>query len=245
MFVRAADMVIGTAGFGFALAVPTMANDNTALYYSGTGYAGTTTLHNAAGVIAATHNGPYNSGAFANGQVECRLVTAGLRVRYTGTELDRGGQIACLETPHHHTADGLPMYQIQQYDRAVTQPVDRNWKAATWQPVRRGEYEYFVSPYPSANQAGPLVIAITGTPGSTYSVELVLKAEFVGYFVRSKTPTPAYPETVRIIAALGNLKSADWTPYVNGATTAARFLADAYRTIYQPERRMQNRALEW
>lgn len=137
------------------------------------------------------------------------------------------------------------MAQLQSYDKAVTQTVDRDWKSVTWQPARRAEYDYFNTPYAGGNNAWSMAICFTGTPGATYSVEYVVKMEYLGYFVRGKTPTPAYPETVRIIASLANLRSADWQPYLSGAMSTSRFLMDAYRTVYQPQLRNNQRLLTY
>jgi len=70
---------------------------------------------------------------------EYRLVGAGLRVRYAGTELARGGIIHAIEEPNHHTLSGLGVADISQYDSYFREPVTRDWTSLVYTPVNSAE----------------------------------------------------------------------------------------------------------
>jgi hypothetical protein len=209
-----------------------MASDIHSVHYTDATFAGSTFTTTAAGSISSTNNSTYSLADYGD-DLESRIVSCGIRVRYIGKELDRSGQTVALETQHHHSIINLSMTDMQSRDKAVSMPVDREWKACTWQPVKPAEYDYSDNPYPGNNSTHHLGIMFTGEPGSQFAFEYVVKGELIGVLARNKSATPAYPETARVIAALGNLRSADWQPYLNGAITSAAFLNKAYNALYR------------
>ena len=108
----------GTAGqgtsTGFILFNPAsgVSVTNNSVYFSDGAYTGTTAVTIATGVTAAPLNSTYTNGLFGPIGLQYRTVSAGLRVRYTGTELNRGGRIIPFEHPQHNTAAGMTVQQL-------------------------------------------------------------------------------------------------------------------------------------
>ena len=78
-----------------------IANDIPCVYVTDGNYAGSTIDIGAAGVTGHTSNSDYASADLSAVGVQARLVSAGIRIKYTGTELERGGRFVGLEEPEH------------------------------------------------------------------------------------------------------------------------------------------------
>jgi hypothetical protein len=116
-------LTIGTAGYAYALFMPTVANDApNVLYttptYSGVG--GTGTAFSATNTLSSTvtyscpstlpftstnfsNNSQYNDEANAYG----RVVSMGIKCQYTGTTLNEGGLVYVYSDPNHENVSGL------------------------------------------------------------------------------------------------------------------------------------------
>ena len=96
---------IGTAGVGYIGVAPCVSNSQRCIYYTGSTFTGTTLMVSGTGVNAITNtSNPYASGAFvpasqATDAMTARIISVGLRIRYTGTELNRGGIVYGLVHP--------------------------------------------------------------------------------------------------------------------------------------------------
>jgi len=161
-------MTTGTAAsnFGFVFlgpcpygngTVPGGANMSASVAYSIGTYAGTTFQYNTGttGVTQLANNSDVNVAA----GIQARLVSAGLRIRYKGTELNRGGRIVALEEPDHAGLAGQSLSQLLAYQNGHEFPVTENWVSiSTSGPVTPGEYDFL--PLNSNN-------TVTGTTSGT------------------------------------------------------------------------------
>lgn len=125
-----------TTGCGYIMVNPWRADSSFSLAWKTTpDYTGTSsTLYNAAaigvnGIISTKF--PYASGAWSpgvNGGVKHRIVGVGLRVRYTGLELYKGGRAVMLRSP-----DNTDLQLVEnidrtfEYDQAKSFPVTSEW----------------------------------------------------------------------------------------------------------------------
>jgi len=130
----------GGGGFGFIIAMPlNISNDLVKVQTSNLTYAafspgggGSTNITNS--------QSPYINAAAPS----YRCVAEGLRIRYTGTELARGGRILLAKTPT--SADsfvGLTYDQIASRTTTDSVPVDRKWHGVVFIPGVPNDYGFF------------------------------------------------------------------------------------------------------
>jgi hypothetical protein len=80
------------------------------------------------------------------GSTQTRVVGAGIRVRYTGTELNRGGTLHCVEQPTHLTLSGLTIANVSQLESYFREPITRNWTTLVYTPVQEQEINFNSDP---------------------------------------------------------------------------------------------------
>lgn len=205
----------GTAGFGCITVTPTLgvANDQRFVLYTSSAFAGTSPTFNStfvqgtAGNNYATSNSDYASGVFtqADSPNKLRVVSCGLRIRYAGTELNRGGYIVGFMDPNHESimvdnaGAGKAQSTIEGYTESKRFGVDRKWKTVLFRPVDEID-NTFVTGDPTFLGAGGTVVSTPGmyymafyvqaassaTP-LTYEWEVYANYEVTGRGVRGKT----------------------------------------------------------
>jgi len=175
---------IGTQGFGFVLCNPYLGgvNFSTAkfLKYS-TSALVTPSLPdpaNTVGVVNLVSSSPLTDG------FKTRLVTAGLRCRYTGTELNRGGQAIAYRSTSGPIVDGnnddhleyqTDLTAVAALERAELMPNNRQWIGTVYAPPS-SELMVYTEPDPNyainASDEGYLMaVLVTGTPGNTFEFD--------------------------------------------------------------------------
>lgn len=224
-FIRTQLVTSSTSGDGFATMQPLAANDGAtapgttgtaAAYtssstYVGGGGAGIPALNTAtAGVIANNHNGDYATSAFSGVGVQCRLVSMGMRLRYAGTELNRGGRIVFLEDPEHNTLTSTNLVNLLAQEKAKEHKIGNDWIAlCSTGPVIPQEYDYVASaqfPFGSVTALHYLGAYIRSAAlNQVFDVEFFWNWEFTGQNARGKTPSEADDAGVGVV--LGAIKS--------------------------------------
>lgn len=147
---------IGTQGFGFCLISPTVVNNVHMMFYTNPSYSKNVAIvlsnNNAfqAGVETTfNRNCPWSINDLNVEKNAARIVSCGLRLRYTGKEINRGGLMYLLRSQHHRS--------IQYYDNTVDgiaspaswgtdahchiEPNDRRWHVLCDHAMRREEME--------------------------------------------------------------------------------------------------------
>lgn len=202
---------VGTNGLGWIMARATPVNDGTCAVYTDANYAGSTAAQldsDAFGTVFVNHNSPFAAARLADRTLQARLVAFGIRVRYIGKEVDRGGTITAFQDPAHETLNqnGHSYNQIRGYDRAVTVANKRQWVAATYVPI-----DYFTaerwhdSVLDGATANFCLALLIADTPGLRYEYEYFAHFEYIGHNVRAKTVNQVDERWPNIAARLGQL----------------------------------------
>lgn len=189
-------MSSGTAGFAYILASPerSAANTTNSVFYSGPTYAGSVlTTSAAAGVLAGMSNSDYPIGSFgatAN-LAQYRVVSSGLRVRYIGTELNRGGQLIALQEPTHDSLEGYTIPSMDAQDQSVRFKVNERWTTLTYRPITDAETNFSTDPSGGGLRPYYLGMAIQTPPGvtQTYEFEFFTNLEISGQNVRGSTPS--------------------------------------------------------
>jgi len=175
-------LAIGTSGFGFVLCNPSLAavNFSTAKFLKYT-----TAAFNAATIqIPTASTGIVNivSSSPLGAEINTRLVTAGLRCRYTGTELNRGGQAIAYRATSSvgvgdddYLAHGSDLTTVAALERSELMPNNRQWVGTIFCPPNSESAQYS-EPNPNyavdADEAGYIMaILVTGAPGNTYEFD--------------------------------------------------------------------------
>lgn len=129
-----------------------------------------------AGTVNVFSDSPFTAASFvvpSNGPAATgRIVGAGLRVRYIGSELNRGGQYILYRAQANSLIRaGTSVTQLLSDRNTVTAPVDREWHSVVWKPATMNDIAY----------------ANVGEPGSTTIVSYTSPS--MGIFVSGTLPT--------------------------------------------------------
>jgi len=167
------QLTIGTAGMGFVILSPfCAAADVNALCYTNSSFTGTSVVASGTGVVAG-----------ADGQIPwiatnaplVRMVAQGVRVRYTGTELNRGGMII----PMRASGAGDNLYGsttttiLLRQDHEV-KPCDGRWHGAVFIPAFPAAYDFGSGNWPIGTTSNiRLGVMCSGTAGNTYAYDVV------------------------------------------------------------------------
>jgi len=119
------------------------------------------TYGNAAGVSATFNagwsglasNSPYACNNAYEGTGSFKLVSAGLRLQYTGTVMNQSGLIVCYHSPEHANLSGLNYNELQAFDEVDIRAVDREPCLLSCFPVKTAELQFpFVGTYGSGRR---------------------------------------------------------------------------------------------
>jgi len=184
--------VIGTSGVGWIYGIPVVANDSNFLYVSDVGSTGSSfsTVDGTSIMNNSQLTGLDIAGDTDGARI--RIVSFGIRIRYTGTQLNMGGTAVAFEHPIHDTLTGLAMSDLLAYGRSSSQQFDRKWISTTYTPSYDLENQYGSNPYGYTNN-NFLGIMCTGVAGMTFEFEAVVHYEAIGEFVRNKSKSPVAP----------------------------------------------------
>lgn len=190
VFARGTLQTSSTTGIGYVLASPLNAivNDATAVYYTGSNYAGTTMATTGTGVVTGLTNSPYAAAALGGQEsgVTYRVVSAGLRVRYRGTNLDMGGTLYSVTHPTHAALDNANAGDLAAINLTKIGTVSREWTSTVWCPVYPQEFN-FNSSVGGTTPMAHLIVAPDATQTISFDWELTVNVEFVGMPVRGMT----------------------------------------------------------
>lgn len=186
---------IGTNGFGYIAFAPlTQCSDVNVLQITGSTFAGNIgdpviPGNNAVGTTNVKDvQFPYASGNAAL----ARLVACGLRIRYSGTELNRGGDlIMCRALGKQDFLDSMSTNTILQRQDHNVEAVTRRWHMSVWNPAFPDAVTYQVvnSAITSAGTSFRMGALVTGTAGNTYQYDIVRYWEIVSNDSSAATPT--------------------------------------------------------
>jgi hypothetical protein len=187
------SVTIGTAGVGFASFDVTPANDLASIYYTDATYAGTGATAFAkvgTGVNAGYWRTPYAAAPFSatdDTRISARVVSAGIRYRYTGKQIDAAGNTVAVQTANHSVlTQALGSYAASGSKRT---PVSRSWTTIPVPPLDFDDWDFVLDPasgsplFPwsrSALSAPFFGVIFNGTAGTTYEVEMIMHVEYNG-----------------------------------------------------------------
>lgn len=169
------------------------------------------------GVDLTTSNATYANASVGSGAdgLAYRVVGCGLRIRYVGKELDRGGQILAFHDPTHNSVQTRTYGQIDSEVQARRFTVKQRWTNVLYVPKLESEYAMSDTPIGAGQIPGTItsatnswyMIAIVqpAFAGAPYEWEAFCSMEYQGKNVRNQEPTHSDP------AVLGAAVSAAMT----------------------------------
>lgn len=186
----------------------------------------------APGMVEVNVNSPFTSSEVTGSGVDVRLTSLGIRVRYIGSELERGGRIIMLEHPNHDSVGGKTETGLTAFRGCASVPITRDWVSLTWSPKTAKEYNYLVGTYLSS--AAPIMAMIIDLPAcaagaSNIEFELFMHCEATGRLVPTRTPSESnVQQTSNALATLGRYAENLGTLYddLKSATKVAKKLLD-------------------
>jgi hypothetical protein len=200
----------GTAGFGFVSCNPATspANDAFTVGYTLPSFSGTAITPGVVGTGNASSNAPYASTDFSNDAtgVASRVVACGLRVRYGGTELARGGFKIGLVDPTHSTVYNRDLASMNSELQTVRLPVSRQWSALLYRAVRSNETEFATSINPTdvLHYMAFMLIAPDATSPTLFEWEFFTIVEYQGAPVRGQSHTDSDPNGYAAVTNVAN-----------------------------------------
>jgi hypothetical protein len=205
-FVRGTFTVPSGSPPGWIIADPlsAAANDLTCLTYTLSTFPGNRIdAFTGTGIANATSNSEYTVAQINTPgptSIQVRVVSAGLRIRYSDTELNRGGSVLALQQPQHQNLAGFPLsatsgYSItdmESFSETVRFPVTRKWMSIPYKPVFGSELDFqdTIPAAPNANTSFMgFMIQGDAAAATTYDFEFYVNHDLTGATVRGKQPS--------------------------------------------------------
>jgi len=193
-----------------------LAND--AIQVIGSGAAYTLTVVSLASVnnITASSNSDYAAAqvGVADTQLEYKLVSAGLKIRYIGTELERGGQLIGLQDQNHKSMEGRSLASVSGEETSKRFPIDRKWKRVLFRPIDDDDLDFQNQLHvytPAATDPTFYMGFIVQAPDASTSISFEFEAyanfEVMGRIVRGATKShvdPVGAGAVQAVIATGS-----------------------------------------
>jgi hypothetical protein len=120
----------------------------------------------------------------------------GVRIKYIGTELERGGNITTLNHPDGYPLAGMNDSDMLRFDQAKQYSVTRKWTKVVWTPVIDDECEFEYSDAipayddPASGFSLGIFIRAPSATASAYAFECVAVYEYLGMSARGATYNP-------------------------------------------------------
>lgn len=207
---------VGTGGAGFVAANPLAAFTGlNNVCFSVTNYAGS-------GIdcsgVANTSTATYSTAPFPDTATRlARLVGAGLRIRYIGTELNKSGlQVgATLASAIGQTLQGLDYIQLaSRPDSRRTSAVTRQWSSVTWVPTDEDLCDWnstTTNDWATLSSTNSRMgFVVNGQPGNSYEWEFIAFREFISTGTRLVPGVTASHSDVEGISAVKNFLGTVW-----------------------------------
>lgn len=195
----------GTAGVGFVTLRPNQAcvNDVPSVWYTAPTYSAVIIDHTTSS--SATSNSMFSLADIDPDGTSVRIVASGLRVRYGGTELNRGGFKVCLVDPTHQTLQGRNEASLNSELQAKRVAVTRQWTSLVYRPVTTSEISFTGTI--STNGSGYMgVMMVSPDPSiaELFEWEAFTIVEYQGANARGQTHTDPDPIGYAAVSAVAN-----------------------------------------
>lgn len=132
-----------------------------------------------------------------------RLVGAGLRVRYVGSEFTRAGLGLSYRSPNNYNIPSQDLPALLQFQESSTVPVSRGWHYVFHRPSNPGDLSYGSSYFKTSSPEYSMLMFIQGAaPSSPFEFEAV------GFYEVTGPKLPALTASEADTVGLGIVRSA-------------------------------------
>lgn len=227
--------VAGAKGFGYVMATPRIANDNSStwgLYHTeGSSQADVLNM-TSIGVVKVNTNCEYPLADFATNKVMMRVVSRGIRIRYSGAQLSMSGTVYALEHPNHQSLVGKSTSDIAKFESCKITQVTRQWTTVVWQPKDPKEFQFSDSNDYSVGGHVDMAIIVQTAGGSDldlpFEYEYFINVELIGELVHGKTRSDVdITGSSKVMASLGQTNPTVFDTISNYGFSAAGSLMGA------------------
>lgn len=230
------------SGFGFILADPfeATANDRNCVIVNAPASVTNVMIGDPTGLPALVSvfksNSEYTASNYNIPGMQTRIVSAGLRIRYCGSELIRGGQVVGLHHPAHSNLDSYNITFLDQYKESGRFQVSRkSWTTLLYRPVDTDDLD-FVRVLPVTWAAGTqtfymgFAVQAADTSGAnpqTFEFEFYVNYESQGAAISNKMPSHVDPVGHGAVNAITNIAPALHQPHTEDSTDVSKALVSA------------------
>lgn len=187
----------GTNGVGFICADPNRGavSDVSCVNFTDASFAGTTIVTPAtAGVNNGYSNSDYVNSQIAVNGITFRVVASGIRIRYVGTELDRGGYVVALSDTNHNSLYNRSISALDAEINSKRFPVNREWITVVYRAVRDADDDFgtIAAQTPATTDLSfyqGIMVQAPGATTVTFEWEYYTIYEFQGSNARGQTPS--------------------------------------------------------
>lgn len=190
----------------------------------------------AAGIAVDHSNSPYGATEFGNqsDELKYRLVSLGIRVRYAGTQLNRGGTVRAMQSVFHEDMVGNTSYNnMGLYPACKTVPFGNKWQELLWTPVKRDELDY--SYVVSNNDVTMLVMIQSAVKDQPFEFEVIGNFEVVGKTIQNPTPSYTSAKTSEYLGDLNNSMFGGGMNATSVFSTVASYLPTLWSEYRNPD----------
>jgi hypothetical protein len=199
VFAKGVFTTSSTTNIGFILLTPTnfIANNLGGCFTTDSTFAGTAFTNAGTGVINNGSNSEYSAASFGSGVTlaKYRMVSAGIRVRYIGTNLNLGGQLVAYQDPDHQSLITRTITDIDGETESRRLPYSRDkWSKVLYRPAydEENNFQAVFPPIAGATQFMG-IITESAVASQPFEWETFAVFEVIGRNVRAKTLSEVDP----------------------------------------------------
>jgi hypothetical protein len=200
-------VVVGTSGIGFVAVDPYLfCTSDKSIAWTDATYAFPGVEFGIVGVNETPSDSAYPIAQFNPtnpNNLTLRVVGFGMRMRYTGSEMSRSGQLISYRQPENRQVPHpYPPSFFLSNREAVTVPADRAWHSCLWRPALPRDLAYF-EPFSdlTALEYSNMIVISGGVPGTSFEIDLVGWYELIGNTLPNLTRSHSDPLGMSVVSA--------------------------------------------
>lgn len=184
---------LGTSGIGYVTANPCNSNSSTPIRWTQATSVGndSTALNAFTNVLQGAFSKlPYTNANLTQDDIQCRLVSCGLRIRYIGRSDGLNGLIRSIETPDHTDISDSTPIEVSNFDMQTTsRPSEHEWTCVNYSgAISNANLQFNNDEFPLAPLGEPpFAHVVTGVTGDSYAWEYHQCSEYIGVPTVGKT----------------------------------------------------------
>lgn len=195
-----------------------------------------------AGAVPVFTNSQFVQASISVGALRWRVVSHGIRIKFNGNQLNRGGTIVGLHEPSHESLVGKDPATMLTYAEAVQFAVTDtdDWITLIYRPVTDNDFNYVsaVANFGAGGNGGYMGFMVqshdsTGANIQSFEYEVYTNIEIQGSLVQNKIPSHVDVVGLGAINAIGTLSPALQKPTLKKSSDLANASVHAASSYVQ------------